>query len=527
MGNLTLLAVSPLNLSPIIYGVIALLAFSGALIGLWRGFMRQMVRSITVLVSAIVSYALIGVGYSYFDSFFEGKSIADIEVWVRNLGIIPADFDLSWMYNLDAAMLKTLLQLPVSLVVMPLLFVVCFTAISSLTMILYKVICILSGFRSYHNSKATRFFGMLLGLVQGVAVSGVLLMPILGITTIARDSVTLLNNRAPDEYVTDVYTDAYNTYVTSVSENRAIKLYGKLGFNKMYEGIATVELNGENFNMTEIVPGVVELTANVLELRGMDVKYLTPENEAVIRSMIKSIEGNPYFTNLISSAVRTLSIAYTDGKYIIPVNPPFDTIVNSSISVFHDSNAQTLIADVNTFSEIFFILARDGVFASFDYDANHMLDTLTTRDENGETTVSKVIAVIKANERTKNLVTIVTRLSVTVMSQKTGITEESIQTYDNIKTSINTDILTIDKNTFETKEEYVNELSEALDTTLKNNEIELEREIVDTMAEYIADNYSDTVEISDEEASDIILSYYDAYLEYTKTGKAPDNIPLP
>ena len=49
---------------------------------------------------------------------------------------------------------------------------------------------------------------------------------------------------------------------------------------------------------------------------------------------------------------------------------------------------------------------------------------------------------------------------------------------------------------------------------LTENGIEIEKEIVDGMAEYFTDNFSDASEITDEMASDVILSYYDAYLKY-------------
>ena len=47
------------------------------------------------------------------------------------------------------------------------------------------------------------------------------------------------------------------------------------------------------------------------------------------------------------------------------------------------------------------------------------------------------------------------------------------------------------------------------------------------MADYVAKNFADKEEVTDEDVDDLILSYYDAYLEYQETGKVPDDIPLP
>ena len=113
------------------------------------------------------------------------------------------------------------------------------------------------------------------------------------------------------------------------------------------------------------------------------------------------------------------------------------------------------------------------------------------------------------------------------MSQQAGISENAQATYDNIKASINKDILSIKKEDYATDEEYVTEVSCALDNTLKENNITLEKEIVDSMAQYVTDNYSDIDEITDEQVNDIILSYYDAYLDYLETGEIPDGIAPP
>ncbi len=521
MRMIALAAGTPLNLSPIIYAIVGFCALIGLLMGLWRGFMRQMVRSVTVIISAIASYVLVSVGYTYLIKFLDTKEIWDIEYMIRKIPLIPADFDLSFLYNFDVETVETALVLPAALIIMPILFVAVFITVSSVLMILYKLICFLCGFKSYHNTGLTRLTGMLLGLVQGVVVAGLLLMPAVGISALADDGVRMLNEQAAGDPATEKCTYGYDTYVKSVRENKLIKLYEKFGIDSIYGEIATVDFNGERLDTRELLPEAVSITADVLKLRGADIKYLTPEQETLINSILDKVEANPYFSNLVSCGVRTLATAYGNGVFSLPVKAPFDTIVVSAVELFETCDETTLHEDLDTLSDVFFILVHDRVFASFDYGAEETLKVLTAKDAEGNTTISRIVVIIKSNERTKALVTLVSRLSVTVMAEKAGITEESVETYENIKDSLNSDVLSIDKESYGTKEEYVADVSTALDTTLKNNNIELEKDIVDTMAEYIADNYSDTSELTDEMASDIIISYYDAYLKYTETGAVP------
>ena len=528
MENITLMTVSPLNLAPIIYGFVAVFALFGALAGLWRGFLRQTVRTTTIVISLVASYALLSIGYGYFDRFLDGKTMADVEGWLRSSRIITPDVDLSWIYNFDVHTAELILKLPLSLVLMPVIFVACFVVISFVMVIAHKIVCAVCGFRSHRNSAATRILGMLLGLVQGVVVAGVLLMPVIGVGNMAKEAVAQLNEQAPnEESITVTCSNGYDTYVKSVNENHVMNAYGALGINLLYESIATIDIDGEAANMTELLPSGVTLAYNAARLKGADMKNLTSENEASIKAMIEAVKNNKYLSSVLSETTRSLAYAYTNGKLNIPINEKFASILNATAEIFHTSDATNIKGDLDTLSDVFFILSRDGVLNSLDKGSDAMLDVLVKRDAGGDTTVSRIVDTIKQNDRTKPLVTLFTKLSVTVMSEEIGVSDDIFATYDNIKNSLNSDVLTIDKNSYATEEEYVAEVSLALDTTLKNNNIELEKDIVDTMAQYVADNFSEVTEITDEEASDIILYYYDAYLEYVESGTVPDDIPLP
>ena len=98
-------------------------------------------------------------------------------------------------------------------------------------------------------------------------------------------------------------------------------------------------------------------------------------------------------------------------------------------------------------------------------------------------------------------------------------------TYEDVKESVS-DVLAVKKDNFATEEEYKEELSKTLDNALTDNGIELESEVVDGIADYIDENYSDFIgELTDEQFNDIILEYYDVYLDYINNGTLPEGIP--
>ena len=122
-----------------------------------------------------------------------------------------------------------------------------------------------------------------------------------------------------------------------------------------------------------------------------------------------------------------------------------------------------------------------------------------------------------------------------------GVEKDTTEVYNEVKDGLK-DVLAIerptppifaDDMTFEEREEaairyeeerqqYMQQMTESLDSTLRDNGIELEDELVSGIADYIDDNVDDKNEYSDDELNEIILSYYDVYLEYLENGGSAD-----
>ena len=533
MVNITALAAtasSPLDLGPILYAVVAVLAIFGALMGLWRGLFRQAVRTGTIVLSVIVSIVLVNVAYGFLDNYLADKTMADVEAWIMQTGILPYGSDISWIQNFDLETMELAVSVPVALIVMPILFVLCFIILSLLMLIVHAIICAICGFKSSKNTWTTRLIGMGVGFLQGLIVAGIIMVPVVGIGNMADEAVTILNEEAPDAEFTENVNEGYDSYVKSVTDNPVTNIYGSLGINALYEGIATVKISGRSHNITKLLPDFTKIVIDAAELDGADFKNLTPENEASIESMLNTIESNSFLSELLAGSVRGFANANVKLTLKDTLDEPYLSILADAIAIFKTTDSTNIHTDLDTITEVYFIISRDGVITALTSDdTDAVLNILTKRDDEGLTTVNRVIATLEENERTKPLVGAIAKISVSVMSEQIGITTEALEVYENIKTSINEDLLSIRKDSYEDERDYVAAVSAALDSLLRENEIILEPEIVDTMAEYFAENYSDIEELTDEQISSVIISYYDAYVEYIEGGgtvpELPDEIP--
>lgn len=506
---LAISSADPLDLAPLIYGFAVMVGVFSAFVGFWRGFMRQTVRTVTVIIAAIISYAL---SYFIFDGiikYVDGKSAEEIRLMLINSGLIPGGAQ-EWISSLDAHSLKLFLSVPTALFILPVIYVLCFILVSGILLPLHKFISALCGFKARRSTLGSRLLGFLLGAVQGVAAAGIILMPVIGVSSLAEESAAALNEYAPEDSFTETCNEVYGAYARSVSENPVTVAYGALGIESLYERIATVNIEGKEIRMTELFPDAIILTSDAMKLGGCNPKSLTLENEAQIISMLERIEKNPLFSDILASAIRSASFAYKDGTFPKKPPEPFDTLISSSIEIFHTVSTETLSGDLRSLSDIYFVLSRGGVLTSF-YDGDDSVRAaMTAKDSEGKTTADKILEIAKANERMTPLLKAVAQLSVTVMKGGTGIGDEAPELYENIKAGINADILTRNEADYESREEYVSDISSALDATLTENGVSLDAEALGVMSEFIADNFGEVNELTDAEACEIIFSYYDA-----------------
>lgn len=512
MGNAALLEISatdPLNFSPVIYGIIALAVLIGALIGFWRGAARQAVKVGTVLVAVVFAYALSVIIFNRMWDYLSVKSVAEIEALIAKIGIKP---DLSYFYELSPETSSHVFAVLLAVIVLPILFVPLFIIGNLILHPFYKLICYLCGFRSDRNNRATRGWGSLVGIIEAIITVGVIFTPIIGISGVARNSVAVIEEHAPEESFTHSVRDKYTAYVGSIGENGAMRIYKKLGIGALYRRIATVEIDGEMKDMTALAPDVARLVSDSAGFKGTHPRHLTEEDEARIKRMILTFKKNNYLAEILSGAVRDAALSYENGSFPTSVPEPYDTLVASAIEIFKTSDASNITTDLDTLADAYFILSESGVLSAFDGGSDEMLAAMTKTDANGVSTANRVIRVLRSNERTAPLVTLITKLSVTVMTNGTGVDPEATATYENVMEKINSNLVAVNKSDYATVEEYTHKISEELGALLSECGIEINSEITYGMAKFYADNFSDAEEITDEMASDIIFSYYDAYI---------------
>ena len=164
------------------------------------------------------------------------------------------------------------------------------------------------------------------------------------------------------------------------------------------------------------------------------------------------------------------------------------------------------------------------MLAAFDAELGAELDVkdlLIAEDDEGDTVIDNVISELNDNPRTVPIVTSLTKFSLQLMldsfpAEETLPEDVDIEVvYDSVKDGVNS-LLPDVNNPDLSHTEKVENVAASLDETLKDNNIALDEEIVDYIAEEIITQFAGKDELTDEDINNALLAFYGAYAESIK-----------
>ena len=505
--------------------------FFGFVYGLKRGVGKAAFRLITLaiaLVGAIITtFVISGVVLSTFDG-------VTVEEAIR--GFWP-DYDTALdegtrniLANFDGDTAQYVLSLPLLLIVTPIIFVVLFYVFKLITLILFWIFSAIFGFLKRKKTRLSRLGGGAIGLVQGLLITVIALVPLSGILGIATEVKPAITTETVSEDIRTNVESVYNEVIDPIATSPTVTVVSNIGGTALYKMLTGVTIGEDGYNLYDETVKLGTLVGDTLAF-GTDFDWKDPEPwRETISKLIADIGDNKYISSVISGGFRMVAGSVEDGLIELPEDEPYKSVMNDIINIFKTSTADNLEGDLETLASVYNLLGKHEVLTTIEGgDSDEITDSLLQKTPDGKTVISLVIEELKNNDRTKPLTASLAKISVALMCDSFGLDEDATELYEDVKGSVN-DILAMDKESFVDEEgnvdeeAYVEAVSEQLDEALQSHDIVLEEEVLDGMAAFINENFSDLEQITDDEINDVIFSYYDAYADYLESGN-PDDLP--
>lgn len=530
-----------LTISIVLTVIVALVVVLKARAGAKRGAYVAPIHLGSVLLSATVAFILTGVFTGMLLSSLAEISLID---FVREIELTMGEtFDPEiheMIASFDPAVISYVAAIPAALFspfIFFLLYIFCRLVFGAVRGVVVKACAI-----PKRVDTTGKTIGAVVGGLEGILVVVLCLIPITAFLNIGTSVTQKIDFE--DEAVAEV--------IDSIEEFNEAPVFGlirTMGGEFLTGELTTVSLGGRRVNlMNEINVGFElynDIAIVLAEDDGGDFA-VTPEKQAAIDRVVAVIEQSDYLPMVLSSVMHMVS-----GPLLgeIPENPtePMDRVMAALGNFIESTTPDTITADLRTFVDAFFLLNENGAFETLTSgDTEAIMEALSEKDESGDTIIKKLIRMLGANPHTKTIIAALNELSVSIMCDSLGFTGDTAQVYDDLKQGLN-DIISITPPADKDDEEAVAAYKEELKTTLKDTitgslenvatgeELEeireqLTDEVMDEMTEQVSNYLEENPEITemeDEDVTEIILTYYDAYLQYQQNGTLPDDLPFP
>ena len=495
--------------------------------GFRKGARRQVLSTVMILISVGLSMILTRIASSLLINLVTVENIqkAATEAGINNETVTQY---INVLKDIPEETLQYLCAIPVAVLLAPILFLVVYAVVRFITFIVQLIIR-----KAAHIGKPAnigeRFAGLLLGGVEAIIVASITILPATSIVSFADEIITTIDSGTEAKEGFDEFKEGYDKYIVPcVINNPALWLANNTANNTIVDTISKVPAgSGESENLREEFMDLIEII--FVEIPGLkDVDFVQPDEEekALIENLINRIADNDIIAAILSGAISTTATITDPAKLGLDLEPPLDAIARDVMTLLTTCSMETLKEDMHLIKDIYFLLADEEILLNMKGDGDLLEAMIKKREGEDKSVVQRLIALINENERTKPLITTLTKLSISMLVTN-GLGNEEFnvdEAYEDLRGTMN-NVLAVDSNDYETHEEYIDAVTNTLDESLREHDIVIEeREVLTNIAEYIDENYGSSSELSEEEFNDVLLSYFDAYIEYQNSGTIPDDM---
>ena len=480
-----------------------------AIIGYARGLSRQVVKIITVVISAVAAFFA---SSALFNPFVNWLNSFGIEGIVERLNITLDETTREMILSASPDLLVRIAVIPYTLVAAPVLFVVLYALFALLTSIIHKLLCGAFGFTRRNNNIFTRFGGLAVGAVQGLFVAILILVPFCGVINTAHVAVIDANEEQPESEYTTFLSSAYGSYFSELDANPIYTHVANLSV-MIYEKYSNVELYGDKVDMTEVASECVGIYVATADFDGANFMALRDQDKKAIDKIVENAIDSDYMSSILADSLSAFSRVIEIGAYELelPDHEKVRKLINDIVIILGTTSDETVADDIVTFKNVYYLLSDGGVLTAANEEGSEVFSLFTQVDASGKTLMSRLNDELVKNPRTHVLCTDMADVAMALLLTNSGMSETiTPETLDNVKGSLN-DVIAMDKDAYETEEEYKAAVSNTIGTTLDECHIALEPEQLDIVTDYVIQEFEGKEEVTDEDMVNFMSQYYDAY----------------
>ena len=398
--------------------------------GTLRGVIKARVRVIMIAASALVAVVTCIIMRNSLPSAEEALVLLETKILPMIPGVEPAE--IMGYLELSPTLLELVLQLAAGLI-LPLVCLLLFMALSFLTWIAYLIVVMVRGKKMKERTKEKklgRIRGGVWGLVRGMIAVLIVMVPLCGYVDLAAPT---MQNLAKEGVIdtSDPTMQMVMDEVDGLKKSPAVSVSRVLGADLINNALMKIRVDGQNFRAEEELDSLVVLWTHISELGGSEISEYGPEEAAVIRAIADSFADSKLLAPIMGDVIYALTDAWMNDQAFMGMEKPemgelFDPFMDELWFILHGDakNSAALHADVRTVASLIATLAENGVFANLE-NTDALLASLS-----GGTVVKDMVSALGNNASMKRLIPQITNLGIRAVGQTLQIPENPQAVYD-------------------------------------------------------------------------------------------------
>lgn len=387
-----------------VYIAFAVFAAIGFITGLIKGLFRSTLDAGCVAINGIASGITATIVAK---NVIKPEKISQVLTEVLNTISDPATQDTikqmqAYLDNPDSnTKAVSLVMALVAVVILPLLFLICYIAYA-LVLVIPKLI-IQFIFIPKARTKAFKWSGAAVGAVANIIAFALFLMPIIGYVTFANDTFEQLKTveQGTTEEPTQLQATADNllSITKPINDDFVSKTINALGGKAMFDSLTTIRVDNTKVSLKAETDCALRIYGEVGHFNIPPAEYGQEQIEA-IESIEEIIEDAEFVPSLIANCLSYVANEWDQGRDVFGMQKPnlgadFQGSVDQVIHILAQTNEDNFKKDVLTITSIGKDCIEDGVLEkAMGGNPGEIVSVLENTD-----VLSDILVALHSNER--------------------------------------------------------------------------------------------------------------------------------
>ena len=387
----------------------ALIVLFNLIKGLIRGFKKTIGSLIAIAASAVIAFIV---------TVVICKPSSELTVYlVSQLNALLGEEMSQMLFGIEAV--GDVLNYYVAMIIAPLVFLVLYMVLSIILAIVAGIVVRIMIRKKKPKGVVHRLGGLGVGLVCGLLVSTILLMPVTGLLGVAAEVGKQADpDMLGDEEIADL--------LESLGEDQTLAIYHTAS-GWLFDALSTTYFEGDKTSLKSELVAILGIVSNFSALSGEEF------GEAEINSLNAAVDGlddSPLIKHAAAGLISEMAGSWAAGESFLGIEKIdagelLNPVIDSVIGVLATTDKNYVIADLHTLTGILGIFVKHDLMGSAESG-----DMLTTLGKGG--VIAELMREANKNERMSVISDSIAQLSVRALGSTIGIPKDHAERYNKL-----------------------------------------------------------------------------------------------